>query len=124
MNETETIEVLSGYNDCSCVQLESLEDLHFAVSNPNLTKLDIKCGIYASGETCYRPKLCNDILNNENITDFFRICGNGPFTLCSGNISKSVDGLRLDFYRLTRMLPSCSSFIRTYTRSFIFKGKY
>ena len=126
VNQTEMVNVLLGDNNCSCARLESLRSLYFAVSNPDVNELDVTCPIHTSDNSCYSPETCNGF-KNEDITAFFRICENSSdntFSLCSSNVTEQLDGLRLDFYKLTR--PICASlyYSRTYIQSFEFKGEH
>ena len=127
VNQTEMVSVLLGDNNCSCARLESLQSLYFAVSNPDVNELDVTCPIYTRNNSCYSPEICNGF-KNEDITAFFRICENSSdntFSLCSSNVTEQLDGLRLDFYKLTK--PSiCTSlyYSRTYIQSFEFKGEH
>ena len=126
VNQTKMVNVLLGVNNCSCTQLESLQDLYFAVSNPDANELDVTCPIYTRDDSCYSPGMCRRF-KNEDITAFFRICessSGNTFSLCSSNVTEQLDGLRLDFYTLTK--PNCASlyYSRTYIQSFEFKGEY
>ena len=126
VNRTEMVSVLLGVNNCSCTRLESLQSLYFAVSNPDNNELDVTCPIYTRNNSCYSPGMCSSFIN-EDITAFFHICENSSgntFSLCSSNVTEQLDGLRLDFYTLTK--PTCASvyYSRNYIQSFEFKGEY
>lgn len=127
VSETETVNVLLGNNNCSSVRLESLQELYFAVSNPEPNELDIICPIHIRhGKLCFSPEMCNNF-NNSDITSFFRICGTAEssFTLYSSNVTEQlIPSLRLDFFTLTKVSCTPLYYSRTYIRSFEFKGEY
>ena len=98
MTETETINLLLGNNNCTCVEMDCQGGLNVAISNPDPNQLDIVCPVYA--DTCYSPEKCNGF----NDTSYFNICEQSSesseckYKLCFGNISEKLNNSRLDFY--------------------------
>ena len=128
MTKTETINLLIGNNNCTCIEMEPQRSLSFAIPNPHVDEMDIKCPIYASANQCYSPENCNSF--RGIIASFFHICEvsskseNKIYKLCFDDISEQLNSSRLDFYIVTRTpCPSAISFTRTYIRSFELSGK-
>ena len=126
VTETETVKLLLGNNNCTCVNIERRGGLGFALSNPDPDDVDIRCPINAA-QGYYSPVNCNRF-NDSDLTPFFDLRDNpseNSHTMCFGNISKKINGLRLEFFVLR--LERCSSTppyaAREYFRSFEFNGK-
>lgn len=129
MTETETINLLLGNNNCTCVELESIGGLNFALSVSDPNRVDTMCPIY--GNPCYSPAACgvfNATINGTVTDPFFRICEtlDNIYTLCFGNVSEYLHGLRLQFFITRRTICSQTSTAypaNTYIRSFDLVGK-
>lgn len=128
MTETETINLLLGNNNCSCVNIQCLGGLGIVISNPDLE--DALCPVYIP-DTCYSPSFCGQFQG----TPFFRICENPSesdglgctYSMCFENITVQLNGTKLDFFTLTRTICRATSTIyvtRTYMSSFEIKGEY
>lgn len=122
VSETETINLLLGNNNCTCIEMERLGGLNFALSVSDPNQVDILCPIY--GNPCYSPAACSTF----KIPPFFHICEavNNTYMLCFGNISKYHNGLRLQFYINRRAICQESGAFysfNAYIRSFDLVGK-
>ena len=125
MTETETINLLLGNNNCTCIEIECQGALNIAISNPDPSQADILCPVY--GDTCYSPTKCGHF----NDTPFFQICENPPqssectYNMCFGNnITEQLNGTRLDFFTLNKTICGSATVYsaRVYIRSFEIKG--
>lgn len=131
VNETETINVLLGNNNCTCVEIECQGGLNIAISNPDPRQLDIVCPVYTmNAETCYSPEICNGF----NDTPYFHICESSSeasgckYDICFGNITEKLNKSRMDLYVSERVI--CDSipvpsvyYSRRYIKSFELKGE-
>ena len=125
VTETETINLLLGNNNCTCVDVERRGGLSFALSNPDPDEVDIVCRVRGTG--CYSPSVCNSF-SDSGLVPFFRACDNpseNSHRLCFGNISEQLNGSRFDLFVLKR--ARCESTpvytVREYFRSFKLNGK-
>lgn len=127
VTKTETVSLLLGNNNCTCVSMESVGGLSFAISNPKPNEVDVICPIYVPDNQCYNPEVCNNF--NGNIAPFFRICEDPLariYILCFGNVTGELNRSRIDFFVPTRTFCPTSSVYRTrtYVRSFELSGEY
>ena len=123
MTETETINLILGNNNCTCIAMECQGALNVAISKPD-SQTDILCPVY--GNTCYTPTRCGHF----NDAPFFRICENPSqsleciYNMCFGNITEELNGTRMDFFVLNKTIcesaPVYSASV--YIRSFEIKG--
>ena len=107
VNETETINVLLGNNNCTCVEMECQGGLNIAISNPDQGQLDTVCPVYTMhADTCYSPEICNGF----NDTPYFHICESSSessgcnYDICFGNITEKLNNSRMDFYVSERVI--------------------
>ena len=125
VTEVETVNVLLGNNNCTCVDIGCYGGLNVAISNPDPNQLDLVCPVYA--KNCYSPEMCTGF---DGIP-FFQICEQSSnvseckYNICFGNISEKLNNSRLDFYVSERII--CEStftvyYARRYIRSFEIKG--
>ena len=124
VTQTEQINLLLGNNNCTSVPMKRQGGLRFAISNPNPDEVDVICPIYAPANQCYSPDICN----NFNGNPFFHICEDpsaNSYNLSFGNVTRQLNGTRLDFFIITRILcPTSPVYIaRTYVRSFELNGE-
>lgn len=98
--------------------------LGFALSNPEPDQVDIMCRVNADG--CYSPEVCNKF-RNSRFVPFFRVCNTTTYTLCFGNVSDILNGLKLELFAPKRVI--CGSGLipfyatREYFRSFELNGE-
>ena len=123
VTEIETINLLMGHNNCTCIEMDCQGALNVAISNSDPNQLDIVCPVY--GDTCYSPERCHGF----NDTPFFSICETSEssdckFNLCFGNISEVFNNSRLDFFVSEKVICDITVYTaRRYIRSFEIKGE-
>ena len=124
VTETETINLLLGNNNCTCVEMECQRALNVAISNSDPNQMDIICPVYAN--TCYSPESCRGF----NDIPFFTICEvfESPdlectLRICFGNVSEALNNSRLDFFVSRRVICNTIYAARTYIKSFEIIGK-
>ena len=123
---TETVNILLGNNNCTCVDVEHRGGLSFAISNPDTDLADIVCRVHST-DGCYSPAACKTF-DDSRLIPFFRACDNpaeNSHVLCFDNISEILSDLRLDLFTLkwTRCSSGSSYVAREYFRSFQLNGK-
>lgn len=129
---TEIINLLLGNNNCTCIELERIGGLNFAFPVSDPSEVDLMCPIF--GNPCYSTastSRCSTLkINGTMIPPFFQICETPTnfetYTLCFGNVSEYLNGLRLQFFTSRRTIcPSTGSYYatNTYIRSLELKGK-
>ena len=126
VTETETINLLLGNNNCTCVNIECQGALYIVISNNDPNQEDILCPVYTSRtRSCYNPSTCHEFES----TPFFRICENSSdglecmYNMCFENITEQLNGTRLDFFILNRIICAIGPyFTRIYIKSFELRG--
>ena len=119
VTETEIINLLLGNNDCTCVKIDCQGALNIAISNPDPDQSDALCPVFTNNaSSCYSPRSCHQF----NDISFFQICQNTSnsscvYRICFGNITKQLNGTRLDFFVLKKII--CNFSIAYNTRVYI-----
>ena len=123
VSRTETVNLLLGNNDCTCVEMDCQGALNVAISNPDPNQVDILCPVY--GDTCYSPQICHGF----NEVPFFNICevsrsSDCKLNICFGNVSEVLNNTRLDFFVSEKVICDITLYTaRAYIRSFEIKGE-
>ena len=127
VTKTETINLFLGNNDCTCVKMDCKGALNVAISNSDPNQSDALCPVFTNAaSTCYSPSTCHQF----NDASFFHICEDNSssrciYRLCFGNVTEQLNGIRLDFFILNKIVcVSLSTFYnaRVYIRSLMIKG--
>ena len=127
VSRTETVNLLLGNNDCTCVEMDCQGALNVTISNPDPNEVDIICPVY--GDTCYSPEICHSFIG----IPFFNICETSmsenskcKLNLCFRNVSEALNNTRLDFFISEKVICDTTDTVytaRTYIRSFDIRGE-
>ena len=132
MNNTETVQVLLGSNNCTCFEIACNGELTVVVTNSNSSLADIICPAFVLEEgTCFNIGECNNFDVHSAYHPFFRICENpldsSRCSVCFDNVTPDLSGVKLFFY--TSIKNDCGSqehltTTREYFRSFHINSKF